>query len=339
MKKALALLLGLALLLSAVCAGAEEEALTFEDVAGLEWSFSSGAGAWSTDLRIAEDGSFSGEFHDSEMGEAEEDYPNGTVYYCGFSGQMTLMEQVDDYSWKIHIDSLALDEEPGVETIDEDLRFVTTEPYGISEGDDLLLFLPGTPVDVLTEDMQMWAHLFDMEEKPEALEDWLLYSEKNESGFVGFEFDGGVGLANPWVDLTEEELLQVSGLSFNVPEGAENVLYRWLESDGLAEMQFILDGDEYCARVQPAALEEGEVMDISGMYFDWENEEDVTIGGHCPGTIGMAQADSEDWVERCLWYDVAPGLMYSLSVYTTDPDGLDLTAVAEMVYSPMQGDA
>ena len=32
--------------------------------------------------------------------------------------------------------------------------------------------------------------------------------------------------------------------------------------------------------------------------------------------------------------------MYSLSVYTTgDPDGLDLTAVAEMVYAPTQGDA
>ena len=37
------------------------------------------------------------------------------------------------------------------------------------------------------------------------------------------------------------------------------------------------------------------------------------------------------FVELCLWYDVVPGLMYSLSVYTVDPDGLDLTAVAAMV--------
>ena len=64
----------------------------------------------------------------------------------------------------------------------------------------------------------------------------------------------------------------------------------------------------------------------------------MTIG-HCPGTIGQAKTGSEDYVELCLWYDLAPGLMYSLSVYTTDLDGLDLIAVAEMVYKPMQGDA
>ena len=102
-------------------------------------------------------------------------------------------------------------------------------------------------------------------------------------------------------------------------------------------MQLVMDGDEYCARIQPAALEEGQLMDISGMYFDWDHEEAVTIGG-CPGTISLAQTGSEDWVELCQWYDAAPGLMYALSVYTTDPDGLDLTAVAQMVYVPMQGE-
>ncbi len=42
-------------------------------------------------------------------------------------------------------------------------------------------------------------------------------------------------------------------------------------------------------------------------------------------------------MELCLWYDRVPGLMYSLSVYTTELDGLDLTAVAEQVYIPVQG--
>ena len=64
----------------------------------------------------------------------------------------------------------------------------------------------------------------------------------------------------------------------------------------------------------------------------------MTIG-HCPGTIGQAQTGTEEYVELCLWYDIVPGLMYSLSVYTTELDGLDLTAVAEMVYVPAQGDA
>ena len=56
--------------------------------------------------------------------------------------------------------------------------------------------------------------------------------------------------------------------------------------------------------------------------------------GECPGTIGLAQTGSEDWAERCLWYDQARGIMHSLSVCTIDPDGLDLTAVAAQVFQP-----
>jgi hypothetical protein len=334
----MAMVLSLVLLVSAVGAFAESEALTFEDMASLSWSFSSGAGGWSTDMQILEDGSFIGTYHDSEMGEMGDGYPNGTIYICSFEGQMTILEQVDEYSWKIRVDSLTLDDEPGQETIDEDIRFVTSELYGLSEGDEMTVYLPGTPVDVFTDDMRMWAHLFDVEEQPEAFEDWFMYSEANESGFVGYPAAYGFGLANPWVEMTEEELLEASGVSFGVPEDADDIVYRWLESENLAEMQFSIGGDEFCARIMPAALEAGELMNIAGMYFAWENEEDVTVG-HCYGTIGQAKTGSEDWVELCQWYDLAPGLMYSLAVSTTDPDGLDLVAVAEMVYVPMQGDA
>ncbi len=317
----------------------EKQGLSFADLSSLEWSFSSGAGAWSTDMRIAADGTFTGEFHDSEMGDAADAYPDGTVYVCSFSGQMALLAQEDEYTWLVHIDRLTLGDAPEQETIQDGARFVTAEPYGLSEGDTLRLYLPGTPVERLTEDMRFWAHLFEREESLSALEDWFLYSEKNESGFVGsapYAPEDFVSLANPWVTLTAEELKQAAGLAFRVPDGAENVLYRWLESAHLAEMQFTLDDDSYCARIQPAALEEGEWMNISGMYFAWENEESVNIGP-CRGTIGQAQTGSRDWVELCQWYDAAPGLMYSLSVSTVNPDGLDLTAVAEQVYLPLQG--
>ena len=140
-------------------------------------------------------------------------------------------------------------------------------------------------------------------------------------------------IANPWVDMTADQLMEASGLSFGVPEGAEDVVYRYLEEDNLAEMQFTWDGEEFCARMQPA----GEWTDISGMYFEWENEEAVTIH-HCEGIIGQAQTGSEDWIERCMWFDAAPGLMCSLAVYSKDLDGLDLTVLAEQVYIPPQGD-
>ena len=149
-------------------------------------------------------------------------------------------------------------------------------------------------------------------------------SEKHDSGFVGYE---PVSIANPWLDLTQQELLDESGLSFGVPEGAEDVIYRYLPAEHLAEMQFTLDGDEFCARIQPA----DEPMNISGMYFEWEDEQEIQIG-ECAGTIGRAQTGSEDWTGLCQWYDTDQKLQYSLSVYTTDMDGLDLTALAKQIY-------
>ena len=337
MKKIMGWVLSLVFVLSAAGAFADteaSEASVFEALAGLEWSFSSGVGAWSTDLQIQADGSFTGLFHDSEMGETGEGYPDGTIYGCLFSGRMTMTERVDENTWKIRIDALALDEGQVPEAIEDGIRYVTTEPYGVSEGDEMLLYAPGTPVDILSEEMLLWAHVLDREDPPAALDTWFLSSEKNDSGFVGYAF--GMLLPNPWEDMTAEDLEAASGLRFGVPEGAENILYRFLRSENLAEMQFTLGDDEFCARLQPAALREGELMNISGAYFAWENEETVAIGS-CFGTIGQAQTGSEDWVELCLWYDLVPGLMYSLTAYTTDPDGLDLTAVARQVYLPMQG--
>lgn len=334
MKRVFAWILTAMMLLTLTGAGAESADAIFERLDGLEWSFSSGAGGWSTDMRILPDGSFSGEFHDSEMGEFADEYPNGTVYGCSFTGQLSVIEQADENTWKLRVDALKVDESQPEEAIDDGIRFVYADPYGIVEGDEMALYQPGTPLEGFTEDMLMWAHLLG-EERPAELENWFLYSEANDTGFVGYAVDAGATLANPWQDVTEEQLKEASGLSFGVPEDAEDVIYRWLDSEKLAEMQFTWNGGEYCARAQAVELEEGELMEISGMYFDWEYEDEITVGG-CPGTIGQAQTGTEDWVERCLWYDAGAQVMYSLSVAGGDLDGLDLTAIAEQVYLPAE---
>lgn len=337
MKKACAWILSLMLALTAACGYAEPADPVFGALAGLEWSFSSGVGGWSTELYIQADGSFTGVFHDSEMGETGEDYPQGTLYGCTFLGRLALMEQADENAQRLRVEALALDEGQVPEAIEDGIRYVTTDPYGISEGDELVLYRPGTPLSVLSEDMLFWAHALGQENAQAQLETWFLANASRDSGFVGWAYPEEAFLPNPWQEMTETELMEASGLCFGVPEGAENIVYRFLPGESLAEMQFTLGGDEFCARIQPAALNEGELMNISGMYFAWENEEEITIR-HCRGTIGQAQADSEDWAELCLWYDAAPGLMYSLSAFTTDPDGLDLTAIAHQVYLPVQGD-
>ena len=184
MKKTICLILSLVLLLSAAAVRAEASGSVLDTIAGLEWSFCSGAGAWSTDMRIQADGTFSGEYHDSEMGEIGEAYPYGTVYGCSFHGTMTVAEEADENTWKIRIDSLKMDEGQVREAIDGGIRYITTEPYGITEGDTMLLYRPGTSLSTLTEEMLIWTHALDTENRSPDLECWFLYSEKNGSGFV-----------------------------------------------------------------------------------------------------------------------------------------------------------
>lgn len=197
MKKTFVWILTLALLLSAAGARAESPDSVFETLAGLEWTFSSGAGAWSTDLVILPDGSFKGEYHDSEMGESAEEYPYGTVYRCSFFGMMVLEGQADEYAWKIRVETLQADEGQEKEEIEDGIRYVAAEPYGLSAGDGMVLYRPGTPVGMLSEEMLLWAHVLDRENPPAELDTWFLYSEKNFSGFVGYQPEEGLSANNP----------------------------------------------------------------------------------------------------------------------------------------------
>lgn len=309
----------------------------FAQFDGMDWSYSSGVGGWSTDLQLLPDGSFSGTFHDSEMGDTGENYPDGTMYVASFSGKLSLIGQVNDYIRKIRVEELKETDSSGVETIEDGIRYITTGSYGLTEGDEMLLFRPGTPLDSFTDEMKMWAHVFDAgENQPDTLQDWFLYSEKNDSGFVAFQTGNSVSIANPWETVTADQLRQLSGMYFNVPGDAEKVAYRWFANEKLAEVEFVWMNGEYIFRSLPVAPDNGVLRDISGMYFDWAHEESVSIAGN-PGTIGIAQSETGSWVERCVWYDSAMGLTYSLSVVADDVDGLDLAAVAEQITLPAAG--
>ena len=184
MKKVIACFLSLMLVFSVAVCFAEETEPFFAQFDGFVWSFCSGAGAWSTDMQIAPDGSFMGYFHDSDMGDAEDTYPNGTIYYCSFSGTLSLVEQIDEYSWKIRVDALNYVEKPA-ETIEDGVRYIYSPSCGLSEGDEMVLYRPGAPVANFSEDVAFWAHLYDYPEMPSELANWFLSSEANNSGFEG----------------------------------------------------------------------------------------------------------------------------------------------------------
>ncbi len=243
MKKLISLTLTLAMLLTACLAAAEvQPALSFADLDELDWTFSSGVGAWYTCIWMEEDGTFTGEFHDSEMGEADEAYPDGTVYGCLFHGKMTLGEQVDEYTWKIRVDEVELDEGQVPEVIEDGMRFVTCEPYGLKAGNDMLLYLPGTPVEKLPEDFLMWAHLYAYGEDVKELPYYGLYDPQEETGFIGEEpygsFDEIVGVWRKEGEEAGEAYTQLTiksdgtGEMTNLPEGIGVPLTWYADGEG-----------------------------------------------------------------------------------------------------------
>lgn len=57
----------------------EEASFSFTQFEHLEFLFASGAGAWGTILTIEDDGSFSGQYSDSDIGSNAAEYPHGTL--------------------------------------------------------------------------------------------------------------------------------------------------------------------------------------------------------------------------------------------------------------------
>ena len=156
----------------------------FARLDGSTFYFLSGAGAWSTELVVSPDGSFTGYYHDTDMGDSGADYPNGTRYECDFSGTFALMEQRDEFTYALRLTSLALKEEPGTERVADGLKLVSAEAYGISGGDEFMLYSPGSPSAGLPEEFLEWVRMASAwEEPPETLPFWGLYNLGEQAGF------------------------------------------------------------------------------------------------------------------------------------------------------------
>ena len=156
----------------------------FERLDGSTFYFLSGAGAWSTELVVSPDGSFTGYYHDTDMGDSGMGYPNGTRYECDFSGTFALVEQRDEFTYILRLTSLALKEVPGTERVADGLKLISAEAYGISGGDEFMLYSPGSQSAGLPEEFLEWVRMASAwEEPPETLPFWGLYNLGEQAGF------------------------------------------------------------------------------------------------------------------------------------------------------------
>lgn len=161
------------------------------------FTFLSGAGGWSTDVRINADGTFVGLFEDWDMGgrgESNQDgteyeYPNGTKYECYFSGSFTDVVQISEYEYSMRIASLITEGTEGEERIVDDALYITSHPYGFDNADEFRLYLPGRDTANLPQEYLSWVTgslvtYKDDYAMPAALPCYGLYNVGGQQGFL-----------------------------------------------------------------------------------------------------------------------------------------------------------
>lgn len=147
------------------------------------FTFSSGAGGWSTQLELKQDGSFSGSYSDTDMGDVGDDNPNGTMYICNFIGQFVDIQKTGEHTYEMTLEGTQ------TEDIDDEIvdgvHRVPSDPYGITGGEKFTLYTPDTPLSEIPEDLEGWDpyRFSEGSESRTTIEAYALYNEATGDGF------------------------------------------------------------------------------------------------------------------------------------------------------------
>lgn len=151
------------------------------------FDFSSGAGGWGTHFDLNPDGTFTGQYHDSEMGDVGEGYSNGTVYICNFNGKFTTPKQIDEYTYSMKLEYLNTEETSRKEYYEDEIRYIYSEPYGFDKADEFLIYFPGIHLSDLPDEFVSWLRAFLNVETTEILPYYGIYNVGGEEGFVAYD--------------------------------------------------------------------------------------------------------------------------------------------------------
>jgi hypothetical protein len=150
------------------------------------FTFSSGAGAWRTIVRIHGDGAFDGEYSDSNAGDIGLSHPNGTRYECHFSGRFGDVKRISDFEYSMRLEGLTQVEAVGSEKIVDEVLVVGANPYGFEDADEFRVYLPGRTTSDLPEAFLSWVGSpWAWADVPTQLPFHGLYNLGGEQGFTG----------------------------------------------------------------------------------------------------------------------------------------------------------
>ncbi len=161
----------------------------------------------------------------------------------------------------------------------------------------------------------------------------------NLTGYVSWYLPGEeqqwcVSSASSDAQLLQNAEILAQGLGQELataPEGAENVVISVFSQDGytVAETAFTANGARWSYRTAPGELE---LTDISGLGSFSTNESGSV--SYCDAQLSY----DEGGAGKIVWFDIVPGVEYSLSV-DTGASAETLDAMADELFTPMQGDA
>ncbi len=128
----------------------------FSSLQNYDFYFASGVGGWGTELTLSEDGTFEGNFHDSDMGDTGEGYEHGTVYVSDFTGRFDHVRKIDDFTYLVSLAEITVAQEGEENWIEDDIRYVASAPYGIDQGKLYIFYMPGKPIAEMDEEAVDW---------------------------------------------------------------------------------------------------------------------------------------------------------------------------------------
>ena len=141
-------------------------------------------------------------------------------------------------------------------------------------------------------------------------------------------------IANPWTESDEDGVAEATGFDLTAPDGATDVVYSYMEDGKMAQMTYVLDNAEWTYRAQQA----DELTDISGLSIKWTEETEGTVTDR--EAAYYAGTDSDKNVQLVNWYDIVPGVTYSLSATgKMEISTADMQKYAEGIFVPTQGNA
>ena len=179
-------------------------------------------------------------------------------------------------------------------------------------------------------------------EVPAGEDGWVAwYTEEEEVLYI---LAGGGEAGEDALLTTARQIMNRLGYDMDVaPASAKNVMYITFtldpgdgtESLETAETSFTVDGIRYAYRT--AGTGQPVLQDISGVQNGAQNQD---YENHSSVEIGWCAAEAF-WTEggagKLIWLDLAPGLVYSLTMDTGASEKA-LTEMAQTLYTPAQGD-